>query len=103
MGALDEYLAARAECRELAFGVGQVPELLSLFDEHLQYDPDAGFDLERLPEVRGFFEALVRYLRGLGARAEAVHLERSFVAFLTALGETELAEHYRLRTPDAEV
>ncbi len=102
MGAVEEYLAARAECRELAFTVGQVPELLSLFDEHLQYDPDVGFDLDRLPEARGFFEALVRYLRGLGARAHATHLERSFIAFLTALGETDLAAHYRLRDPGPE-
>ena len=102
IGAYEEYLAARAECRELAFSVGNVPELLSLFDEHLQYDPDAGFDLERVPEVRGFFEALLRYLQGLGAKPQALQLQRSFMSFLTAIGEHELTDLYRQRPPLAD-
>jgi tetratricopeptide (TPR) repeat protein len=102
MGAFDEYVAARAEGRDLAFAVGQVPELLTLFDEHLQLDPDSGFDTGRLPEVRGFFEALLRYLLGLGARTQALSLQRSFTSFLTAVGEHELSDHYRRRPPLAE-
>lgn len=102
MGAFDEYVAARAEGRDLAFAVGQVPELLTLFDEHLQLDPDSGFDTGRLPEVRGFFEALLRYLLGLGARTQALSLQRSFTSFLTAVGEHELSDHYRRRPPLSE-
>ena len=102
MGAFDEYVAARAECRDLAFAVGQVSELLALFDEHLQLDPETGFETSGLPEVRGFYEALLRYLLGLGARSQALSLQRAFTSFLTAIGEHELSALYRRRPPLAE-
>ncbi len=102
LGEYHEYLQVRAEARELAFEVGNVPELLHLFDEHLQQDPETGFDMQRLPDVRGYFEALHRYLLGIGARRQAAATQLSFVQFLTALGESELAELYRRRPPLAE-
>ncbi|MCA9540071.1 MAG: AAA family ATPase [Myxococcales bacterium] len=95
LGAYDEYVRARAESRELAFSVGNVAELLYLFEEHLQYDAETGTKVIRLPEVRGFYEALIRYLLGLGAIEQALKTQESFVGFLAALGEVELAEHYR--------
>lgn len=97
LGALDDYLRTRAESRELAFAVGHVGELLYLFEEHLQYDPDGEGRVIRLPEVRGFYEALLRYLLGLGAVEHALRIQNSFVNFLTELDETELAELYRAR------
>lgn len=97
LGALDDYLRTRAESRELAFAVGHVGELLYLFEEHLQYDTEGGGRVIRLPEVRGFYEALVRYLLGLGTVEHALAIQNSFVNFLTDLDEPELAEHYRAR------
>ena len=99
LGDYDAYLGARAESRELAFAVGHVGELQYLFDEHVHIDLDAGFDRGRLLEVRGFYEALARYLLGLGAHSQAVALKRSFVGFLTAVGEPEMATIYRMRAP----
>lgn len=100
LGDYESYLRARAECRELAFAVGNVNELMYLFREHVPVEEGgAGFDPARLPEARGFFEALLRYLLGLGAEEEASRLRQQFVQFLTAIGETELADHYRDRTP----
>ena len=94
LGAYDDYLRTRAEGRALAFAVGHVGELLYLFDEHLQYDPEGGGAIW-LPEVRAFYEALLRYLLGLGALEAARKIQNALVAFLTALGEEALAEHYR--------
>jgi hypothetical protein len=99
LGEYDEYLRARAESRELSFAVGNVGELMYLFEEHLQYDPDAGFDYPRLPAVRGFYEALQRYLLGLGADAQAQLVQSQFVDFLEAIGEPDLASDYREREP----
>ncbi len=101
LGSYDEYLRVRAESRELAFSVGNVAELLYLFDEHVQYDADSGFDFARLPEVRGFYEALVRYLLGLGALEQALSTQRNFVRFLTAIGEPEMASQYQGRRLEA--
>ena len=98
LGMYDEYLRVRAENRELAFAVGNVSELLYLFEEHLQYDAETGTTVVRLSEVRGFYEALIRYLLGLGANEYAVSVQHSFVGFLTAVGEVELADAYRQRT-----
>ena len=95
----EEYLRARAESRELAFTVGDVAELIYLFDEHIHTDPEGSFDMTRLPEVRGFYEALLRYLLGLGAHPQALALKRAFLRFLTAVGETEMADTYRARPP----
>ena len=97
LGYFDEYVRARAENRELAFAVGNISELLYLFEEHLQYDAEEGMRVIRLPEVRGFYEALIRYLLGLGAIEHATRTQHNFVAFLTALGEIDLAEYYRNR------
>ena len=97
LGYFDEYVRARAENRELAFAVGNISELLYLFEEHLQYDAEEGMRVIRLPEVRGFYEALIRYLLGLGAIEHATRTQHNFVAFLTALGEVDLAEYYRNR------
>ena len=97
LGYFDEYVRARAENRELAFAVGNISELLYLFEEHLQYDTEEGMRVIRLPEVRGFYEALIRYLLGLGAIEHATRTQHNFVAFLTALGEIDLAEYYRNR------
>jgi tetratricopeptide (TPR) repeat protein len=98
LGLYEDYLRVRAENRELAFAVGNVAELLYLFEEHLQYDAETGEQIILLAEVRGFYEALVRYLLGLGAVEQALAIQSAFVAFLTALSEVELAEHYRGRT-----
>ena len=97
LGAYPDYLRARSECRQLAFAVGNVGELVSLFEEHLQYDPDDGFDFRQLPEVRGFYEALVRFLLGLGARVHALATRDTFTSFLVAIGSQELAEEYLTR------
>ena len=51
----------------------------------------------RLPEVRGFYEALLRYLLGLGAIDHALRIQNSFVNFLIDLDEPDLAELYRAR------
>ncbi len=99
LGYFDEYVRVRAENRELAFAVGNVGELLYLFEEHLQYDPESGSKIIRVAEVRGFYEALMRYLIGLGAREQALSVQGAFLGFLTALGEHDLAEHYRARHP----
>ncbi len=96
LGQYEDYLRARAASRQIAFEVGDVAELFSLFEEHLQYDPDEGYDFGRLPEVRGFYEGMVRYLLGLGATREAEGLRDTFARFLLAAGFTELADHYRL-------
>lgn len=100
LGEYEEYLRARAESRELAFAVGNVAELTYLFEEHLQIDPEGGFDFPRLPAVRGFFEALQRYLLGLGAEAQARLVRDQFVDFLEAIGEPDLAQYYRERPPE---
>lgn len=97
LGAIEEYLQARAASRELAFAVGNVAELLYLFEEHLRYDPELGYDPGRLPEVRGFYEALVRYVLGLGALEQALTVQRNFVRFLNEIGEPDLAEVYQER------
>ncbi len=99
LGAWDDYLLAREESRGLAFGLGNVNELFYLFDEHLQYDPSAGFDHARLPEVRGFYEALSRYLQGLGATGRAAKLQATFAEFLDGVGEEGLAAYYREQPP----
>lgn len=99
LGAFEDYLRARGESRALAFELGNVGELLYLFEEHMQYDPAAGFERARLPELRGFYEALVRYLLGLGAAEPAQALQRDFVRFLDGVGEVELAEAYRGEVP----
>lgn len=96
LGAVEDYLRTRAESRELAFAVGHVAELLYLFEEHLQYDAEGGRVI-RLAEVRGFYEALIRYLLGLGAVEHALRIQNSFVGFLTEIDEAELAELYRSR------
>lgn len=98
LGAYDDYLRARSECRQLAFAVGDVGELVGLFEEHLQFDPEEGFDFRQLPEVRGFYEALMRFLLGLGARAHAHATRDTFTSFLMAIGSQELAEEYRVRS-----
>jgi len=97
LGAYPEYLRARSECRQLAFAAGNINELVGLFEEHLQYDPNEGFDLGLLPEVRGFYEALMRFLLGLGAGAHALATRDAFTGFLVAIGSPELAEIYRAR------
>ncbi len=97
LGAWPDYLRARAECRELAFDAGHVGELLYLFEEHMQADPQRGFNPEGLPELRGFFEALMRYLVGLGTLEKAEAVRRGFVEFLGEVGEAALAEEYRAR------
>lgn len=97
LGAYEDYVRTRAESRELAFAVGHVGELLYLFDEHIQSAGDDGGGVW-LPELRAFYEALVRYLLGLGALEAAIKIQNSLVVFLSNLGEDELAEHYRRRT-----
>lgn len=99
MGAYEEYLQARAESRNQAFKLGHVGELLSLFDEHLQLDPEGGFDRERLPELRGFYEALARYLAGIGAPEHARSLQRDFIQFLSGLGEEDLVRYHEKFRP----
>jgi tetratricopeptide (TPR) repeat protein len=97
LGLYDEYLHVRAENRELAFAVGNIGELLYLFEEHLHYDAETGTEAIRLPEIRSFYEALMRYLLGMGATEDARSIRAAFVGFLTALGEIDLADMYRLR------
>jgi hypothetical protein len=98
LGLYDEYLRVRAENREMAFAVGNIGELLYLFEEHLHYDAETGAEAIRLPEIRSFYEALMRYLLGMGATEDARSIQSAFVGFLTALGEVELAETYRSRS-----
>lgn len=98
LGAVEEYLQVRAECRAVAFSVGNVTELMGLFEEHLQFDPEAGFDPRQLLEVRGFYEALTRFLLGVGARAQARATREVFTGFLLAIGAQELAAEYQART-----
>ena len=95
LGLYEEYLRTRSENRELAFAVGNVSELVYLFEEHLQFDPEEDVPILNLKDLRGFYEALSRYMQGLGARDDAFQLQRTFVGFLVACGEHELAEHYR--------
>lgn len=97
LGMFEEYHRVRAENRELAFAVGNIGELLYLFEEHLHYDADQDEGLIRLPEVRSFYEALFRYLLGLGATSDALSIQNAFVSFLTAVGQSELATHYKLQ------
>ena len=97
LGLYDEYLRHRAENRELAFAVGNISELTYLFEEHLQFDPDEEPSVFNLSELRGFYEGLSRYVQGMGAYEEAAQLQRTFVAFLLACGEDELADIYRSR------
>jgi hypothetical protein len=92
LGAAGEYFQARAECRELAFESGNIDELTYLFEEHVQIDPEAGFDPGNLPEARAYFEALQRYLRGLGADRHATRLRQRFLAFLKDIGEGPAGE-----------
>ncbi|MBV70615.1 MAG: hypothetical protein CMH52_04625 [Myxococcales bacterium] len=91
----EEYLRVRAENREMAFAVGNIGELLYLFEEHLHYDADRETSAIRLPEVRSFYEALFRYLLGLGATADALSIQSAFVSFLIAIGEPDLATRYQ--------
>ncbi|MEE2786298.1 MAG: AAA family ATPase [Myxococcota bacterium] len=95
LGYYEEYVRIRAENRDLAFAVGNIAELLYLFEEHLQYTNEANASVVREGEVRGFYEALVRYLLGLGAIDDALSIQTAFVSFLMATGQNELAEHYR--------
>jgi len=95
LGLNAEYLEVRAESRALAFSTGNIPELLYLFDEHLQYHPEQGFDQARFPELRAFYEALRRYLLGLGLGEQARQLRQSFLDFLRELQLSEWFEHYR--------
>ena len=90
LGLYEEYLRVRAENRELAFAVGNIGELLYLFEEHLHYDAETGSEAIRLPEVRSFYEALMRYLLGMGAHDDARSIRTAFIGFLTALGEIDL-------------
>jgi hypothetical protein len=99
LGAWSEYLQARAESRNRAFALGHVGELLSLFDEHIQLDPEGGYDRERLPEARGFYEALARYLAGIGAPEHARTLQRDFINFLKGLGEDDLVRYHESFRP----
>ena len=80
---------------ELAFAVGNISELVYLFEEHLQFDPDEETPVLHLKDLRGFYEGLSRYIQGLGAHDDAEQLKRTFVAFLVACGENELADYYR--------
>ena len=95
LGLYEEYLRHRAENRELAFAVGNISELVYLFEEHLQFDPDEETPVLHLKDLRGFYEGLSRYIQGLGAHDDAEQLKRTFVAFLVACGENELADYYR--------
>ncbi|MCB9547317.1 MAG: ATP-binding protein [Myxococcales bacterium] len=96
MGATEEYLRARAESRELAFEAGNLDELIYLFEEHLQLEPGEPVDPAALAEARAYFEALLRYLRGLGADRHARRLRERFVSFLGEIGELDLARAYGL-------
>ena len=101
----EEYLRVRAENREMAFSVGNIGELLYLFEEHLHFDADRENSAIRLPEVRSFYEALFRYLLGMGATADALSIQSAFVSFLIAIGEADLATRYqeqKLRYDEAE-
>jgi hypothetical protein len=95
LGLYEEYLRHRAENRELAFAVGNISELVYLFEEHLQFDPDEDAPVLHLDDLRGFYEGLSRYIQGLGAHDDADQLKRTFVAFLVACGENDLADYYR--------
>ena len=95
LGLYEEYLRQRNENRELAFAVGNVTELVYLFEEHLQFDPDQESPMLNAIELRGFYEGLSRYIQGIGAHDYAEQLRRSFVTFLIACGEAELAAYYR--------
>ena len=91
----------RAENRDLAFAVGNIGELLYLFEEHLQYSNELNTGVIREAEVRGFYEALVRYLLGMGAVEDALSIQSAFLGFLVATGQNDLAEFYR--APVAEL
>ena len=95
LGLYEEYLRQRNENRELAFAVGNITELVYLFEEHLQFDPEDESPMLNAIELRGFYEGLSRYIQGLGAHDFAEQLRRSFVSFLVACGEHELASYYR--------
>ena len=95
LGLFPEYIQQRRENRELAFAVGNVAELVYLFEECLQFDGDESEGILQLGELRTYFEGLNRYMVGLGAEVHAQQLTQTFVSFLLALGETELAEHYK--------
>lgn len=94
LGDMDSYLRVRAESRELAFAIGHIGELMYLFEEHLQVDPEVGMDPARIPEIRGFYEALLRMLDGLGLGEEAMALKLSFLDFLEAMGLDSLRTLY---------
>ena len=72
-----------------------------LFEEHLQYSNELNSSVIREAEVRGFYEALVRYLLGLGAVEDALSIQSAFLGFLVATGQNELADFYR--QPVAEI
>ena len=101
LGLYEEYVRIRAENRDLAFAVGNIGELLYLFEEHLQYSNEINSSVIREAEVRGFYEALVRYLLGLGAVEDALSIQNAFLGFLVATGQNELADFYR--QPVAEI
>ena len=101
LGLFEEYVRIRAENRDLAFAVGNIGELLYLFEEHLQYSNELNAGVIREAEVRGFYEALVRYLLGMGAVEDALSIQSAFLGFLVATGQNELAEFYR--APVAEL
>ncbi|MFN3199053.1 MAG: AAA family ATPase [Bradymonadia bacterium] len=94
LGDYEAYLKIRAESRELAFDVGHVGELMYLFEEHLQIDPEIGIDPLRLPEIRGFYEALSRVLQGMGLEDESLALKVTFLEFLEVAGLEELSALY---------
>ena len=81
LGLYDEYVRIRAENRDLAFAVGNIAELLYLFEEHLQFTNEANASVIREGEVRGFYEALVRYLLGLGIVDDACSIQTRLLGF----------------------
>ncbi len=88
LGDTEEYHHLRRECRSLAFRLGNVQELLYLFEEYKQSDPENGFDFSTLPELFAFYASLKSYFLSVGADSEATCLHDDFEAFLKELGES---------------
>lgn len=103
-----EYLKVSAHLRELAFRLGNLRELIWLFEDFqqfIEFFPEEVFRVEHVPTLCGFYEAMITYLAGLTAKDHpaVASFKEDFVKFLEENDQMERARYYQAFEPQLGV